>query len=132
MLYGVGLNYSNQKGIMKGSEKGITGGNINLVYRTDKLIFSNDFSFDSVKSEREPVSFSTFAQANPYYRKYSEDGEIPEFLEPYSVAQEFIYNPLYQLRRVVNTDVTKDLGLRNNFTVICMITACTMPASDVL
>lgn len=118
MLYGVGLNYSNQKGIMKGSEKGITGGNINLVYRTDKLIFSNDFSFDSVKSEREPVSFSTFAQANPYYRKYSEDGEIPEFLEPYSVAQEFIYNPLYQLRRVVNTDVTKDLGLRNNFTVI--------------
>lgn len=118
MLYGVGLNYSDQKGIMKGSEKGITGGNINLVYRTDKLIFSNDFSFDSVKSEREPVSFSTFAQANPYYRKYNEDGEIPEFLEPYSVAQEFIYNPLYQLRKVVNTDVTKDLGLRNNFTVI--------------
>lgn len=118
MLYGIGLNYSDQKGIMKGSEKGIVGGNINLVYRTNKLIFSNDFSFDSVKSEREPVSFSTFAQANPYYRKYNEEGEIPEFLEPYSVAQEFIYNPLYQLRRVVNTDVTKDLGLRNNFTIL--------------
>lgn len=118
MLYGVGLNYSDQKGIMKGSEKGIVGGNINLVYRTDKLIFSNDFSFDSVTSEREPVSFSTFAQANPYYRKYNEEGEIPEFLEPYSIAQQFIYNPLYQLRRVVNTDQTKDLGLRNNFTII--------------
>lgn len=118
MLYGVGLNYSDQKGIMKGSGKEIVGGNINLVYRTNKLIFSNDFSFDSVKSEREPVSFSAFANANPYYRKYNEEGEIPEFLEEYAIAQEFIYNPLYQLRRVVNTDVTKDLGLRNNFTII--------------
>lgn len=118
MLYGVGLNYSDQKGIMKGSGKGIVGGNINLVYRTDKLIFSNDFSFDSVKSEREPVAFSAFAEANPYYRQYDADGDIPEYLEPYSVAQEFIYNPLYQLRRVVNSDVTKDLGLRNNFTVV--------------
>lgn len=118
MLYGVGLNYSDQKGVMKGSEKEIVGGNINLVYRTEKLIFSNDFSFDAVTGEREPVAFSAFAQANPYYRMYDEEGGIPKLLEPYSVAQDFIYNPLYQLRRIVNTDVSKELGLRNNFTAI--------------
>lgn len=69
-----------------------------------------------MKSEREPVSFSTFAQANPYYHKYSEDGRF-RVSGPYSVAQEFIYNPLYQLRRV-STPTCEDLGLRNNFTVI--------------
>lgn len=79
MLYGVGLNYSDQKGIMKGSEKGVTGGNINLVYRTDKLIFSNDFSFDFVKSEREPVSFSDLCSPIPITASTTKTGKSRSF-----------------------------------------------------
>ena len=81
MVYGVGLSYSNDDGVMKGSDRSTVSGNIKLTYRTKSLIFSNDFNIDITNSDHEPVEFSTFAQANPYYLKYNDDGSIPTLLE---------------------------------------------------
>ena len=65
MRYGLGLGYKNSDGVMKGSNRDIFSGNIDLSYRKKSLLFSNKFSMDVTNSEREPVSFSDFAWANP-------------------------------------------------------------------
>lgn len=117
MVYGVGLSYSNDDGVMKGSDRSTVSGNIKLTYRTKSLIFSNDFNIDITNSDHEPVEFSTFAQANPYYLKYNNDGSIPTLLESTDVAGNTIYNPLY-LYNIVNKNHTNEMTLRNNFSLI--------------
>lgn len=117
MVYGVGLSYSNDDGVMKGSDRSTVSGNIKLTYRTKSLIFSNDFNIDITNSDHEPVEFSTFAQANPYYLKYNDDGSIPTLLESTDVAGNTIYNPLY-LYNIVNKNHTNEMTLRNNFSLI--------------
>ncbi len=114
MRYGLGLGYKNSDGVMKGSNRDIFSGNIDLSYRKKSLLFSNKFSMDVTNSEREPVSFSDFAWANPYNRKTTENGEIPMYLEgPDQQTDEYI-NPLYKLN-IKNTNETKTITLRDNF-----------------
>ncbi len=117
MQYGIGLSYNDESGVMKGSDRQIMSGNIDLTYRKNSLIFSNKFNVDLVNSKREPVEFSKFAEANPYYRKTNDDGTVSELLEPLDVAGEPIYNPLY-LYNIVNNDATNDITLRDNFSII--------------
>lgn len=116
MLYGVGVAYSNDDGVMKGSDRQTISGNINLSYRTSNLVVTNDFNIDYTDAKREPVDFATFAQANPYYRKYDDEGNIPQLLEDASIAGTMIYNPLY-LYNIVNTNKTSDINLRDNLSV---------------
>lgn len=114
MRYGIGLGYNNSNGVMKGSNRDVISGNIDLSYRKKSLLFSNKFSMDITESEREPVAFSDFAWANPYNRKTAEDGEIPMYLEgPDEKSDEFI-NPLYKFN-IKNTNGTNSFFLRDNF-----------------
>ncbi len=114
MRYGLGLGYKNSDGVMKGSNRDIFSGNIDLSYRKNSLLFSNKFSMDVTNSEREPVSFSDFAWANPYNRKMTADGEVPMYLEgPDQQTDEYI-NPMYKLG-IKNTNETNTIALRNNF-----------------
>ena len=62
MQYGIGLSYNDESGVMKGSDRQIMSGNIDLTYRKNSLIFSNKFNVDLVNSKREPVEFSKFAE----------------------------------------------------------------------
>lgn len=117
MVYGIGVAYSNDDGVMKGSDRETMSGNIKLSYRAKSLIFTNDFNIDVTNWDREPVDFFTFAQANPYYRKYNDDGTVPELLEDMNVAGTTIYNPLY-LYNIVNTNKTDEMSLRNNFSIV--------------
>ncbi len=114
MRYGLGLGYKNSNGVMEGSNRDIFSGNIDLSYRKKSLLFSNKFSMDVTNSEREPVSFSDFAWANPYNRKTTENGEIPMYLEgPDQQTDEYI-NPLYKFN-IKNTNETKNIAFRDNF-----------------
>lgn len=116
MRYGLGIGYNNNNGVMKGSNRDIVSGNIDLSYRKKSLLFSNKFSMDITKSEREPVSFSDFAWANPYNRKTTETGDIPMYLEgPDQQTDEYI-NPLYKFT-IKNTNETNMISLRDNFNV---------------
>ena len=113
MQYGIGVNYGDDRGVMKGSGRTIMGGDIQIRYRKKNFTFANNFSATSVKSEKEPVSFDQFATANPYYRKTNEDGSVPLLLESMEVAGNAIYNPK-ALFDIVNTNIGKDLTLTDH------------------
>ena len=108
MQYGIGVNYGNEKGVMKGSDRDIVGGNIQVRYRKGSFTFANNFNMSLVNSATEPVSFSQFANANPYYRKRNADGSVPLLLEDIDIAGQSIYNPL-ALFNIPNTNDNNDL-----------------------
>lgn len=112
MQYGIGVDYGNEKGIMKGSERQLMGGNIQVRYRKNNFTFTNRFNASFVNSAKEPVSFDQFANANPYYRKRNPDGSIPLLLESMDVAGSAIYNPL-ALLGITNTNNTSDMTFSN-------------------
>ena len=72
---------------------------------------------DISNSEREPVAFSEFSRANPYYQKRLDNGTIPMYLERVTgIHGEDMLNPLY-VWNIENTNTSKDLALRDNFTM---------------
>ena len=113
MQYGIGVNYGNEDGVMKGSAREILGGNIQVRYRKKNFTFSNNFNMTVVNASKEPVSFDTFANANPYYRKTADDGTTPLLLESIDVAGSNIYNPL-ALMSITNTDASSDMAISDN------------------
>ncbi|MGL5683780.1 MAG: SusC/RagA family TonB-linked outer membrane protein [Marinifilaceae bacterium] len=110
--YSLGLTYNEEPGVMKGSDHISTSGYANLIYRTKKILFSNISNLSSSNSEREPVEFSEFAQQNPYYRKFDENGNISMFLE-YDPGQLEIVNPLY-IMSLNNINRSKNMSVTNN------------------
>lgn len=113
MQYGIGVNYGNEDGVMKGSSREILGGNIQVRYRKKNFTFSNNFNITVVNAAKEPVSFDTYANANPYYRKKADDGTIPLLLESIDIAGSNIYNPL-ALMSITNTDNSRDMAISDN------------------
>ncbi|MEG1949231.1 MAG: SusC/RagA family TonB-linked outer membrane protein [Odoribacter sp.] len=114
MRYGLGINYGTTKGVMKGSDKDIVAANFDLTYRVNALRFSNKASFEYSDANREPVSFSSFAKANPYYRKWDTENQITSVLD--TISDKVIYNPLYATT-LKHIDNTKTLGLTDNFQI---------------
>ena len=114
MLYGVGLSYGGERGVMKGSMRDNMGANLMLRYRTSRFILSNDLSIDRGNANHEPVPFNLFARANPYYRMTDEGGEPTPLLEPLEVSGTPIYNPLY-IYTIPVSHTTRDFSVRDNF-----------------
>lgn len=56
-------------------------GNIDLTYRLKKFQFMNKFDMNNTDSKDPIVAFSQYADANPYYTKYNENGEVERWLE---------------------------------------------------
>lgn len=115
MRYGLGVNYGTNKGVMKGSDKDIISMNLDLAYRVKGIRFSNKASFEYTDADREPVSFSTYAQANPYYRKWNADQEVTMVLDTVNSNQS-VYNPLYAAG-LKHVDKSKTVSLTDNFQV---------------
>lgn len=114
MRYGLGVNYGRTRGVMEGSDKDIVAANLDLTYRVKHLRFSNKTSFEHTDADREPVGFSSFAKANPYYRKVDKNNNITMVLD--TVSGKPVFNPLYAttLQHVNNT---KTLNLRDNLQI---------------
>ena len=91
--FGLGLTYNGITGVMKESKRDNLGANIDLTYRLGKWNFTNKFYVDKTNSSNPIVSFSSYADANPYYTKYNEDGEVEKWLEYNDYIQ--AANPLY-------------------------------------
>ena len=79
-LFGIGLNYNNVYGVMKKSNREVYGANLDLTYRVGKLQFSNKATVQKTNTKNPTVSFSDYAAANPYFKKYDENGEINKYL----------------------------------------------------
>lgn len=105
MRYGLGVNYGKNKGVMNGSARDVVSVNIDLSYRLKTLKFTNKATVDYSIADREPVQFSTYSGANPYYRKSDEiylEKDMP--------------NPLY-VSGLNYLDQTKELVIKDNFQV---------------
>lgn len=116
LRYGVSLNYGNTQGVMKGSSRDATNGNVRLLYRRGRLSVNNQLSVDFVNANMETVPFSRFSRANPYHRKYNETGGIDKIMEsyPYSGLTMDVYNPLYDMSNN-NVNRSGSHGITNNF-----------------
>ena len=113
--YGLGVSYGNTQGVMKGSSRQTLSGNLDLIYRTGNFQFSNKLTIDYLKTEDPTVSFSEYALANPYYRKYNADGGIDKYLYvPEDENESPVPNPLYNAS-LNNYDQGNEFGFTNNF-----------------
>lgn len=92
-LFGLGGGYNGTTGVMKQSMRQVVNGNIDLNYRVSNFQFSNYFTFSRTKLTNPVVDFVTYAMANPYYKKYNEDGMIGKWLEYNDIFK--AANPLY-------------------------------------
>ena len=117
LRYSTSFNYGLTNGIMKGSDRQATNGNIRLLYRKGKISVNNSLSIDNVTANRESTPFSEFSRANPYYRKYDDAGNVRKVLEDFKALQNPtltpIYSPLYNQSNL-NVDLEKSLGFTNN------------------
>ena len=113
--YGLGLTYGNTEGVMKESSRQTLSGNLDLIYRTGKFQFSNKLTIDYLETSDPVVSFSEYALANPYYRKYNADGGVDKYLYvPENDDEAPVPNPLWNAR-LNNYDRGDEFGFTNNF-----------------
>ncbi len=114
--YGVGFNYGNNQGVMKGSNRQLIGGNVRIIYRLKRFSFSNNFTIDYNKSDNNLVNFSAFSSMNPYYRKYDEFGNILKIVEtfPTLTSSTNLYNPMYDFY-LKSFNNNQNTDFRNNF-----------------
>ena len=111
-LFGLGAGYNGISGVMEKSDRSVLSGNIDLIYRMSKFQFSNKFSLTSTDYKNPIVVFYEYAQANPYYKKYNDDGTVDKWLEnnDYFKAS----NPLWNAKQN-SRDEGKNLALSNYF-----------------
>lgn len=84
------LSYNNIEGAMKGSYRNTFNGGVTIDYRYKNLIFKNQLSVGINKSaESKYGSFSDYADMNPYWRIYDENGKL---IKEYAAGEK---NPLY-------------------------------------
>ncbi len=75
MRYSANVNYDNNKGVMKGSDRETLSGSITLSYRYKTLSFRNNLSVSTNRGDNSPYgSFSDYANMNPYWRTHDENG----------------------------------------------------------
>jgi TonB-linked SusC/RagA family outer membrane protein len=90
MRYSASLSYNNVMGVMKGSDRNTISGMVSLIYRWKNLSFRNNLSVDNNNADNSLYgSFSEYANMNPYWRIYDENGLL---IKNYGNG---IYNPLY-------------------------------------
>lgn len=117
--YGIGMTYTQTNGVMKNSSRDILNGNVQLTYRIDKFAFTNQTNITNTDVENPTVSFSKFAQTNPFYDKYNEYGEVEQVMEkiiPATSGTQYITNPLWDFNQS-SYDKSNQLTFVNNFQI---------------
>ena len=111
-MFGLGINYSNQDGVMKDSKRTTYGGNLDLIYRLNKLRFQNQFSLSVTDTKDPVVSYQNYVNANPYYKMTDDEGHVNRWLE--NTDNGVAENPLYNAS--LNSRIKgSELLLTNNF-----------------
>lgn len=119
--YGLSLNYSDDFGVMKESDRSSMGLDLTLAYRRKKWNISNQLSMTNTVGHNSPYGdFSDYAKMNPYYRLRDEDGNYQKVIEVKSVgsgnAAITITNPLYNVQ-FPHKDVSKNFNIVDNFSL---------------
>lgn len=90
--YNLGVRYSNDAGVMKGSGRERLSGNFKLSYsKQGKFYVSNTLTFNNTNSNVSPYGdFSNWVRLNPYESPYDQQGNLRQ-----SITSS-ISNPLYE------------------------------------
>ncbi len=109
------LGYNNIAGAMKGSDRTNFSGAVSLQYTYKNLIFNNQTIITANKAEDSKYgSFSDYANMQPYWRIYDEDGSMIKTY--YGVNGYEVGNPLYN--STLNTyNIQKYTEITNNFSI---------------
>ena len=111
-MFGIGGMYNGQTGVMKGSDREVFGGNLDMIYRVKKFQFSNKFALSNASYNNPLVGYSEYVQANPYYRIYDAEGMLTPWLEYNDDVK--MANPLYNAS-LNSKNHGNDLMLSNHF-----------------
>ena len=111
-MFGIGGMYNGNTGVMKGSDREVFGGNLDMIYRVKKFQFSNKFSVSNASYNNPLVPFSEYVRANPYYRIYDADGMLTPWLEYNDDVK--MANPLYNAS-LNSRNHGNDLTISNHF-----------------
>lgn len=117
LRYSLSFNHGMTNGVMQGSDRQATNGNVRLFYRKGKFAFTNSLSIDNVVANKEATAFRLFSRANPYHRKYDELGNVKMVLEDFratGAGNTPIYSPLYDESHL-NINQSGSQGFTNNF-----------------
>lgn len=115
--YGLNLSYSQNQGVMKGSQRDNFSIGNTLIYRVkDKVVIRNMLSYSYMKGTESPYGdFSEYVGFNPDERLYDENGNDVAFLSQ-SDGVRLIANPLYNAK-LPNDNYQTMQEIRNNLSV---------------
>lgn len=111
-MFGIGGMYNGNTGVMKGSDREVFSGNLDMIYRVKKFQFSNKFSLSNASYNNPLVAFSEYVRANPYYRIYDSEGMLTPWLEYNDDVK--MANPLYNAS-LNSRNHGNDLTISNHF-----------------
>ena len=130
--WGVELNFNGNNGVMKKSNRNVTGAGFYVDYRIGKFQIKNKATFTFGSSNDIPYnSFSDYSHLNPYLRVYDADGNYLRQLENFEGYSGALVNPLYEINNynsyntsqyteivdnlLFNWDIIKGLRMRLQF-----------------
>jgi len=116
--YGASAGYTNNKGVMKGSDRETFEGGMVLSYRKNNFILRNQLNISSNTSENSPYgSFGDYSRMNPYWNPYDANGNVVKILENVSNfgvgGMTYVSNPLYNAN-IGTIDNNKYTSINNN------------------
>lgn len=115
--YSMNFGFRKTTGAMKGSNRENFNGSINITYLLDNIQFTNILSLGFNQSENSQYgAFSQYADLNPYWKPYDEDGEIPIQYGEEDPALTTVLNPLYNAN-IGGYDKSKYTNIRENFQI---------------
>lgn len=115
LLYSAHMNFEDKKGAMKGSGRKNISGGVMLNYKLKNFSFQNYLQVLKNDATNSPYgNFSDYANANPYFTPYDDNGAIQKFLyrAPGGVAP--VGNPLYNAS-LPSKNTSEYLDITNNF-----------------
>ena len=115
--FGVDLQYADQDGVMKGSQRNRTGAGVYIQYVYKQLSIKNYTSFLQTDSKESPYgSFADYTKAQPYDEYLDADGKYLESLRDWSIYTSIRKNPLYEAS-LGNYSKSKNQEFTNNLSV---------------
>lgn len=117
--YNLNLNYEDEYGVMKGSDRNNLGLTLTLQYRRKKWNISNALTMTNTKANNSPYgSFAQYARMNPYYRLTDENGKYQKVIELKATGSgtQTITNPLYNVQ-FPHKDMSNNFSVVDNFSL---------------
>ena len=115
--YSLNASYKMVKGVMKGSDRSNFNGTLTITYLYKNFQFSNSVSIGANRGNESMYgSFSAYAEMNPYYSPYDENGELVKNFPAGGGNAKGPKNPLYDAT-TSSYSYSNYVDLRNNTSV---------------